>query len=41
MTLGVIGKKLGMTQVYDEKGSVIPVTVVEVEPLSIRWGSEG
>ena len=35
MTLGVIGKKLGMTQVYDEKGSVIPVTVVEVEPLTV------
>ncbi len=35
MTLGVIGKKLGMTQIYDEKGSVIPVTVVEVEPLTV------
>ena len=35
MTLGVIGKKLGMTQVYDESGSVIPVTVVEVEPLTV------
>ncbi len=35
MTLGVIGKKQGMTQVYDEKGSVIPVTVVEVEPLTV------
>ena len=36
MTLGVIGKKLGMTQIYDEKdGSVIPVTVVEVEPMTV------
>ncbi|MDD3593289.1 MAG: 50S ribosomal protein L3 [Candidatus Gastranaerophilales bacterium] len=35
MTLGVIGKKLGMTQVYDEKGLVIPVTVVQVAPLTV------
>ena len=31
MTLGVIGKKLGMTQIYDEAGLCIPVTVVSVE----------
>ena len=31
MTLGVIGKKLGMTQIYDETGLCIPVTVVAVE----------
>ena len=31
MTLGVIGKKLGMTQIYDEAGLCIPVTVVAVE----------
>ena len=31
MTLGVIGTKLGMTQIYDETGSCIPVTVVAVE----------
>ena len=30
-TLGVIGKKLGMTQIYDEAGLCIPVTVVAVE----------
>lgn len=35
MTLGVIGKKLGMTQVYDEQGLVIPVTVVQVDPLTV------
>ncbi len=35
MTLGVIGKKLGMTQVYDENGLVVPVTVVQVEPLTV------
>src|SRR3989338_4762861 len=35
----IIGKKLGMSQVYDDKGEVIPVTVVEAEPnvvLQIR-----
>ena len=26
---GLIGKKVGMTQVYDEKGVLIPVTVVQ------------
>ena len=31
MTLGVIGTKLGMTQIYDETGSCISVTVVAVE----------
>jgi large subunit ribosomal protein L3 len=28
----LIGKKLGMTQVFDEAGVALPVTVVEVEP---------
>ncbi|MGN0015445.1 MAG: 50S ribosomal protein L3 [Candidatus Gastranaerophilaceae bacterium] len=35
MTLGVIGKKLGMTQVFDENGLAIPVTVIQVEPLTV------
>ena len=35
MTLGVIGKKLGMTQVFDEQGLAIPVTVLQVEPLTV------
>ena len=30
--IGVIGKKLGMTQVFDETGKLIPVTVVQVVP---------
>lgn len=29
---GLLGTKLGMTQVWDENGSVVPVTVVEVAP---------
>lgn len=35
MTLGVIGKKLGMTQVFDDKGLAIPVTVVKVDPIVV------
>ncbi|MCR5261153.1 MAG: 50S ribosomal protein L3 [Candidatus Gastranaerophilales bacterium] len=35
MTLGVIGKKLGMTQVFDDNGLAIPVTVIKVEPLTV------
>ena len=35
MTLGVIGKKLGMTTVFDDKGLAIPVTVVKVDPIVI------
>lgn len=35
MQKGIIGKKLGMTQVFDEKGNVIPVTVVEAGPCPI------
>ncbi len=31
----ILGKKLGMSQVYDEKGEVIPVTVVEAEPNTV------
>lgn len=32
---GLIGKKLGMTSIFDELGRSIPVTVVEVEPCTI------
>jgi large subunit ribosomal protein L3 len=32
MTKGILGKKLGMTQVFAENGEVIPVTVVEAAP---------
>ena len=35
MTLGVIGEKLGMTQVFNDEGLVIPVTVVKVDPLTV------
>lgn len=35
MTLGVIGKKLGMTTIFDEQGLAIPVTVVKVDPIVV------
>jgi len=35
MTKGLIGKKLGMTQVFSEEGVSVPVTVIEVEPSVI------
>lgn len=35
MKKAIIGKKIGMTQIFDEKGVVIPVTVVEAGPCTI------
>ncbi len=35
MKKGIIGKKIGMTQIFDEKGSVIPVTVIEAGPCAV------
>lgn len=32
MTIGLVGKKMGMTRVFSEDGTSIPVTVVEVSP---------
>ncbi len=32
---GIIGKKVGMTQVYDDKGVLIPVTVIEAGPCVV------
>ena len=35
MQKGIIGKKIGMTQIFDEKGNVVPVTVVEAGPCVV------
>lgn len=32
---GILGKKVGMTQVFDEKGEVVPVTVIEAGPCFV------
>lgn len=33
--IGLIAKKVGMTQVFDESGNLIPVTVIRVEPNTV------
>ena len=35
MQKGIIGKKIGMTQIFDEKGNVVPVTVIEAGPCVV------
>jgi large subunit ribosomal protein L3 len=35
MALGILGRKVGMTQIFDEEGQVIPVTVIEAGPCDI------
>lgn len=35
MALGVFGEKIGMTQVFDQDGLVVPVTIVKVDPLTV------
>ena len=35
MNKGLIGKKIGMTQVFDEAGNAVPVTVVEAGPCAV------
>jgi large subunit ribosomal protein L3 len=35
MTPALLGKKVGMTRVYDEKGTIVPVTVVQAGPCAV------
>lgn len=35
MALGLIGKKIGMTQLFDEDGMVVPVTVIQAGPCPV------
>lgn len=35
MKKGLIGRKVGMTQVFNDKGNVVPVTVVELGPCAV------
>lgn len=35
MVRGILGKKVGMTQIFDDDGRVVPVTVVEVGPCVV------
>ena len=35
MTIGLLGNKIGMTQIFDETGNIIPVTIIKVGPCTI------
>jgi len=35
MAIGILGRKVGMTQLYDETGNVVPVTVVQAGPCHV------
>lgn len=35
MSMGIMGRKIGMTQIYDENGRAVPVTVVEAGPCPV------
>ncbi|MGY8794933.1 MAG: 50S ribosomal protein L3, partial [Woeseiales bacterium] len=35
MTMGLVGRKCGMTRVFTEEGESIPVTVIEAQPNPI------
>jgi large subunit ribosomal protein L3 len=35
MSIGLLGKKLGMTQIYDADGTAIPVTLIQAGPCPI------
>jgi large subunit ribosomal protein L3 len=35
MAVGLLGNKIGMTQIFDESGNIIPVTILKVGPCVI------
>ena len=35
MSLGLLGNKIGMTQIFDESGNIIPVTILKVGPCVV------
>ena len=35
MSLGLLGNKIGMTQIFDESGNIIPVTILKVGPCMV------
>lgn len=35
MSIGLLGKKIGMTQIFNEDGTVVPVTIVEAGPCFV------
>ena len=39
--VGIVGKKVGMTRVYDEAGIIVPVTVISADPNVVTQTQEG
>ena len=35
MSVGLLGNKIGMTQIFDESGNIIPVTILKVGPCVV------
>ena len=35
MTKGILGRKVGMTQIYDDTGNIVPVTVIQAGPCHV------
>lgn len=35
MTVGLLGNKIGMTQIFDESGNIVPVTILKVGPCVV------
>ena len=35
MTVGILGNKIGMTQIFDDDGNIVPVTIIRVGPCVI------
>src|SRR5690606_40709300 len=41
MMIGLIGKKLGMTQIFNEQGQQVPCTVIEAPPNAVLQVTDG
>ena len=35
MSIGILGKKLGMSQLFDDQGNAVPVTLIEAGPCRV------
>ena len=35
MSIGILGQKVGMTRIYDDAGTITPVTVILAEPNAV------
>ena len=35
MSIGLLGNKIGMTQIFDESGNIVPVTILKVGPCVV------